>query len=93
MTCSGVTSGRLAFREGEDLPSFDAEWRPSHIVDVKGVLQPFETYIGAALLTRRLRQKGPALRAGGGIQVEAAAGEDGRGLVRPIVMRAPLSHG
>ena len=82
---------KQAFREGQGLASFDADWRPSHIVDVKGATQDCDSYLGSSLVTRRLTNKRPALRAGGGLQVEVAAGGDGRDSVRPIVLPGP-SH-
>lgn len=80
---------KQAFREGQQLANFDADWRPSHIVDVKGVMQPSESYLGSALVTRRLTNKGPPARAGAGVHVEAADVGDGKDSLRPIVMPGP----
>eukprot|EP00438_Fugacium_kawagutii_P024261 Skav223122 [mRNA] locus=scaffold419:830256:833692:- [translate_table: standard] len=80
---------KQAYREGSGMDSFDPEWRPSHIQDVKGVMQAANDYLGTLLVTRRLTHKGPSLRAGGGLQVEVAAAGDGMDSVRPIVLPGP----
>ena len=54
---------RQAFREGLKDDSFDREWRPEHVVDVKGLLQPCQDFLGDMVLltSHRITGKGPGV--------------------------------
>lgn len=80
---------KQAYKEAEAVPGFEAEWRPSHIVDVKGALQSSETFLSSLLVTHRMHGKGPGLRAGGGVEMEVIASDDGAASVRAICLPGP----
>lgn len=60
-----------AFREGLKDDQFDRDWRPTHVVDVKGALQPWQDFLGdlSTVVSRRITGKGGQLHAAGHLPV------------------------
>ena len=66
---------KQAYRDGLDQPGFDPDWRPTHVVDCKGVVQDSETYLKDLLVSHRLVGKGPGDRRGLGVREERHDGD------------------
>ena len=63
---------KQAYRDGVDQPGFDPDWRPSHVVDTKGVVQDAGVFLKDLLISHRLTGKGPGVRRGLGVREEVA---------------------
>ena len=59
---------KRAYRDGLDQAGFDADWRPSHVVDSKGVVQDAGIFLKDLLISHRLTGKGPGNRRGLGVR-------------------------
>ena len=75
---------KQAFRLATKEPGFDQGWRPDTVMDAKGVVQQSEVFLGGVLVTRRLTNKGPAVRAEPSADQAAAIAS-----VRPIAQGLP----
>ena len=61
---------KQAYRDGLHQEGFDAGWRPSHVVDAKGVVQSAEIFLKDLLITHRIVKKGPGAHHGLGVREE-----------------------
>ena len=61
---------KQAYRDGLEQAGFDADWRPSHVVDVKGVVQDASVFLKDLLILHRLVGKGPGLVFAVGVREE-----------------------
>lgn len=57
---------RKALIEARKEADFDEDWRPTHFVDTKGVVQDAAVLVDHVTLVHRLNSKGPAVRRGQG---------------------------
>ena len=83
---------KQAYRAGLKEDDFDADWRPEHVVDAKGVVQPFSQFLGDRLVSHRLVGKGPASRLGGGVVTQcepSTSQQTDIATVRPISAPGP----
>lgn len=61
---------KQAYKAGLEQADFDADWRPTHVVDAKGVVQDASVFLKDLLVAHRLVGKGPGDRRGLGVREE-----------------------